>query len=345
MNKILQVLLKYGVPLLIGGGLIWFLMINVDIEEMGRVMKTANFWWFGIVIVISTFSHIFRAMRWRLQLRAIGIDAPLSALINSIFGTYAVNLVFPRAGEVWRCGYIASREKASFTKVLGSMVADRLSDTVTVLAITLLALVLAKDAIYQCLGDSMQQAVMGMVTNPWLWAGGVVALALLVALLTMKTENKIILKVRGIVLNLWNGFAAIGKMQGKWMFVFYTICIWGCYYFQLYFATFAFDFTADLGFVPVLVLFVLSSIGMGVPTNGGLGAWHMAIIIGLSIYGVGTIGSQQLDPNASGFAMLVWGIQTVLLIVLGIYAFVMMEIDRRRLASGAIEVTTKPQND
>ena len=43
--------------------------------------------------------------------------------------------------------------------------------------------------------------------------------------------------------------------------------------------------------------------------------------------------------------MLVWGIQTVLLIVLGIYAFVMMEIDRRRLASGAVEVTTKPQND
>ena len=59
----------------------------------------------------------------------------------------------------------------------------------------------------------------------------------------------------------------------------------------------------------------------------------MAIIIGLSIYGVGTIGSQQLDPNASGFAMLVWGIQTVLLIVLGIYAFVMMEVDRRRLTS------------
>ena len=155
MNKILQGLLKYGVPLLIGGGLIWFLMMNVDVAEMGRVMKTANFWWFGIVIVISTFSHIFRAMRWQLQLRAIGVNAPLSALVNSIFGTYAVNLVFPRAGEVWRCGYIANREKASFTQVLGSMVADRLSDTFTVLAITLLALVLAKDAIYQCLGDSM----------------------------------------------------------------------------------------------------------------------------------------------------------------------------------------------
>ena len=118
------------------------------------------------------------------------------------------------------------------------------------------------------------------------------------------------------------------------MFVLYTVCIWGCYYMQLYFATFAFDFTAHLGFVPVLVLFVLSSIGMGVPTNGGLGAWHMAIILGLSIYGIGVFNPEKnLDPNASGFAMLVWGIQTLLLIVLGIYAFISMEIDRRHLAA------------
>ena len=77
------------------------------------------------------------------------------------------------------------------------------------------------------------------------------------------------------------------------------------------------------------------------PTNGGLGAWHMAIILGLSIYGVGTFDVNNLDPNASGFAMLVWGIQTLLLIALGIYAFVSMEIDRRNIASGKTVVKTK----
>ena len=112
MKKVLQGLLKYGVPVLISVALIWFLLTNVDVSKMKDVMKAANFWWFGVVIVVSVFSHIFRAMRWRLQLRAIGIESPLSALVNSIFGTYAVNLVFPRAGEVWRCGYIANREKA-----------------------------------------------------------------------------------------------------------------------------------------------------------------------------------------------------------------------------------------
>lgn len=346
MKKVLQALLKYGVPVVISVALIWFLLHNVDIEQMNVVMKSANFWWFGLVIVVSVFSHIFRAMRWRLQLRAIGVDAPLSALVNSIFGTYAVNLVFPRAGEVWRCGYIANREKASFTKVVGSMVADRMTDMVTVLMITLLAAILAKDAIYQCLGDSMQSAISGLLTNVWLWAGVTCMVAVLVWLFSSKTQNGVVLKVRNMVLNLWNGFAAIGKMDGKWMFALYTVCIWGCYYMQLYFATFAFDFTAHLGFVPVLVLFVLSSIGMGVPTNGGLGAWHMAIILGLSIYGIGVFDPKNLDPNASGFAMLVWGIQTLLLIVLGIYAFISMEIDRRNIAAGKAESSAeKSQND
>ena len=87
--------------MVIGVFLIWFLLTNVNIGEMKAVMASANFWWFGIVIVVSVFSHVFRAMRWQLQLRAIGIEAPLSALINSIFGTYAVNLIFPRLGEVW----------------------------------------------------------------------------------------------------------------------------------------------------------------------------------------------------------------------------------------------------
>ena len=60
----------------------------------------------------------------------------MRVLINAIFGTYAMNLLFPRLGEVWRCGYVAQREKASFTKVLGSMVSDRLSDTIMLAMLT-----------------------------------------------------------------------------------------------------------------------------------------------------------------------------------------------------------------
>lgn len=333
MKNIVSNLVKYGIPILISVGLAWFLYNNVDIDAIKTSLRQdVNYWWFVPVIVVSIFSHIFRALRWRLQLRAINIDAPLWVLVNSIFGTYFVNLVFPRLGEVWRTGYIAQRQKAPFATVLGSMVGDRLSDTVTVGLLTLVTFFLAQDAFFKFFdarGDG------GSSAASWTMVALVVACVLgLVAMVWLyrsTSQNKVIAKLRGILHDLWDGFAAIAHMDGKWMFLLYTILIWGCYFMQLYIASKAFTFTADLGVLPVLVLFVLSSLGMAVPSNGGLGPWQFAIIFGLSLYGVGAFPpSTPYDAQASAFAWLVWGVQQLLIIVLGIYAFASIALDKKK---------------
>ena len=333
MKNIVSNLVKYGIPILISVGLAWFLYNNVDIDAIKTSLRQdVNYWWFVPVIVVSIFSHIFRALRWRLQLRAINIDAPLWVLVNSIFGTYFVNLVVPRLGEVWRTGYIAQRQKAPFATVLGSMVGDRLSDTVTVGLLTLITFFLAQDAFFKFFdarGDG------GSSAASWTMVALVVACVLgLVAMVWLyrsTSQNKVIAKLRGILHDLWDGFAAIAHMDGKWMFLLYTILIWGCYFMQLYIASKAFTFTADLGVLPVLVLFVLSSLGMAVPSNGGLGPWQFAIIFGLSLYGVGAFPpSTPYDAQASAFAWLVWGVQQLLIIVLGIYAFASIALDKKK---------------
>ena len=312
---------------------------------MKEIMRSGvNYWWLIGMLVVSTFSHVFRAARWRLQLKALNILPSFSALVNSIFGTYAVNLVFPRLGEVWRSGYIASRERASFTTVFGSMVGDRLSDTITVLLLTVFTFLIAQDAFSTFLDTypQIKDGLMGTLTSPVVWIAGIAGVVALVALFRSKTENAIVVKVKTMVKNLWDGFAVVVKMEYKWQFLMYTVLIWGCYFTQLYLATFAFPFTADLGMKATLVLFVLSSISMGIPTNGGLGAWHIAIIFGLSLYGIGADFSPKgpFDAQASTFAMIVWGLQTLLLIALGIYAFIYMEIDKRLIKSGKTTINT-----
>ena len=343
MKKAISYLVKYGIPLLIGVGLMYFLYKNVDINSMMETFKTdVNYWWFLPIAVVSIFSHVFRALRWRLQLKAIDVKPSFSAVLNSIFGTYVVNLAFPRLGEVWRCGYIANRQKASVTQVMGSMVADRLSDTVAVLLLTLVTFFLAQNAFGKFFDayPQMKENFMNIASDGRIWIGAAVFIIAVGWLMVMKTENKIIKKIQLMARNLWEGFYAITKMDGKWWFLLYTILIWGCYFLQLYLACQAFSFTSGLTVLAVLVMFVLSSIGMGVPTNGGLGAWHVAIIFGLSLYGVGVFSPSNFDPRASAFAMLVWGFQTVLLIVLGIYAFTSMAIDRNRIESGKTVVDT-----
>ncbi|MCI6562053.1 MAG: lysylphosphatidylglycerol synthase transmembrane domain-containing protein [Sodaliphilus sp.] len=346
MKKIISPLLKYGIPVALSVLLVWFFYKNMDMEAIKQSLREdVNFWWFVPVIVVSIFSHVFRACRWRLQLRALGIDAPLSALVNSIFGTYFVNLLAPRLGEVWRSGYIASRERTSFSKVVGSMVGDRLSDTLTVLALTIVTFFLAQGAFMKFLSQKGAASGESMFATWWFWAlvaVGALMVALMVWVFKTKSENKVLTKIRLMLTNLWEGLISITKMKGKWWFLLYTLLIWGCYFFQLYIASMAFTFTKDLGIVAILVLFVFSSLGMAVPTNGGVGAWQYAIMFGLAIYGVGELPlGDPYNPQASAFAWTVWLVQQVLLVVLGIYAFVSMAIDRRRIAQGKTIVRTK----
>ena len=343
VKKAISYLIKYGIPLLIGVGLMYFLYKNVDVNSMMETLKTdVDYWWFGAVAIVSIMSHVFRALRWRLQLNAINVKPSFSAVLNSIFGTYVVNLAFPRLGEVWRCGYIANRQKASVTQVMGSMVADRLTDTITVLLLTLATFMMAQGAFGQFMDTypDTKEKFLSIASDIRVWLGTAVAIAVFGWLMVMKTENKVIKKIQLMARNLWEGFAAITRMEGKWWFLLLTILIWGCYFLQMYLACKAFTFTSGLSVLAVLVVFVLSSIGMGVPTNGGLGAWHVATIFGLSLYGVGKFTPGNFDPQATAFAMLVWGFQTLLLIVLGIYAFTSMAIDRNRIESGKTVVDT-----
>ena len=148
LRKALGYCVRYVVPLALTVLLVWYMFRKVNFATMMDLIRHGvDYWWILFAMGISVFSHIFRAARWRLQLRGLGIDAPFMALCCSIFGCYALNLVFPRLGEVWRCTYISSREKAPFTTVLGSMVADRLADTVTVLSLTVLTFIVANSAI------------------------------------------------------------------------------------------------------------------------------------------------------------------------------------------------------
>lgn len=344
-NKILKKILSYAVrwllPLALTVLLVTYMFRKVDFAEMWRIVTHGvDYWWILAAMGISVLSHVFRALRWRIQLNSLGIYPPLMAVVCSIFGTYALNLVFPRLGEVWRCSYIAGREHKPFTEVVGSMVGDRLSDTVMVLALTLLAFVVAAPAIEAFLVRyPVGEGLVATFNNPWTWTVAVGGCVLIWAIVHFYSTYPPIAKGLRWVHEMWHGFASLAHMDGKGRFLIYTFAIWGCYYIQLYVAFFAFPFTRQLcadpslafGLVPCLVAFVLSSIGMAVPSNGGLGPWNIAVMFGLAVYGVS-------DAEGTAFSMLQWSGQTVMLILLGIYTMVYISLSGRKREAKRIRI-------
>lgn len=331
-RKILNIGLRYLLPLALTVILVWYMFRKVNFADMmGLIRHGVDYWWILLAMGISIFSHMFRAARWRLQLRGLGIDPPFMALCCSIFGCYALNLVFPRLGEVWRCTYIARRQKAPFTTVLGSMVADRLADTLMVLALTVLTFIVATKAINDfLLKYPVGKGIVDFLKNPWFWIGGILVVAAMWTALIMFRHTGIVKKLKAVALQLWQGFVVVARMKGRSKFLLLTLCIWGCYYIQLYVAFYAFPFTRELchttglafGLTPCLVAFVLSSIGMAIPSNGGLGPWNIAVMFGLAVYGIS-------DAQGTAFSMLQWSGQTVMLIILGIYTMIYISLDSK----------------
>ena len=84
---VLATVMKYILPVALSVALCYYLYTKIDLEAIKYEFARCNFWWIGVTLVIATFSHIFRAMRWRIQLDALGIHVPLAPLVWSIFGT------------------------------------------------------------------------------------------------------------------------------------------------------------------------------------------------------------------------------------------------------------------
>ena len=208
--------------------LFWYVYQKLDIETIFQILKTdVNYFWVILSMVVAVFSHIARALRWRLQLRALHIYPSMRELVNAIFGMYAMNLLFPRLGEVWRCGYLAQREQASFSKVLGSVVSDRLSDTAMLALLTLLVFFMQMRPFRQFLDEnpSIEAGVIGTLTSVWLYVGIALCVVAVVWFFRTNSQSRFVQRIRGLMANVWAGFASIVTMKGKFWFIFYTLFI------------------------------------------------------------------------------------------------------------------------
>lgn len=312
-----------------GVGLLWYMYSKMDLHEIGKILQSdIDYRWILFSAVFGVLSHIVRAARWKIQLQVLDMRPSMRVLANAIFGMYAVNLLLPRVGEVWRCGYVAHDQKGSFVKVVGSMISERLTDTITVALLTVALFFMQMGFIKEFLAKypALKESMVSTVTSPWLYIVIVAAAGLLFLLFHKKSDNTYINKIKLAVRNLWHGIKSIFKMRNTSLFLFYTVLMWLLYFFELYVCFFAFPQTASLGVVCAFTCFLLGSISMGLPVQGGLGPWHWTIIGALSLYGV--------EANAAGaFALVAHGIQMGVMIVLGIYAFFSISFAKRKESS------------
>lgn len=325
--------LKYGLPTLLSVGLCYVLFRDIDMEEMyDFIVSECDFSLILVSMALGAMTFWFRGMRWRIQLKALGITPPASVMYYSIVGTYAVNLVLPRLGELWRCEYIARRQKAPFASVLGSMVSERLADTVTVFLMLFATIVLAGSAIdsfieeYPDMFDNMSR----IASSPLTYIAVVVAVGAVWLFFRLNRRRPWAVRLRNQLQALLGGFTSIFRIRRAWLWLLLTILLWGTYLTQMILCFQAFaptrEYMALHGPLIALVSFVLASLSMAIPSNGGIGPYQVAVGFGIQCFMADSLSGAQ----SYSFATLVLGAQTLVTIVCGLISFAGIAIDNRR---------------
>lgn len=326
MNKPLKKTLKIVLPLLLGGFILYWVYRDFDFARAEEVLLHGTDWgWMLFSLFFGVMSHVFRGWRWKQTLEPLGAHPKTGDCVDAIFVSYATNLLLARVGEVSRCGVLSKYDHVSFAKSLGTVVTERLIDTLCILVIagaTFLAQMPVFLYFFEETGTKVP-SLTHLLASPWFYAALFSVIGVLVLLYYLLRMLSFFERVKGVVLNVWEGVMSLRNVKNVPLFIFYTFLIWACYFYHFYLTFYCFRFTEHLSFPAALVMFVGGTFAVIVPTPNGAGPWHFAVITMMMLYGVNA-------TDAGVFALIVHAIQTLLVIVLGIYGWLHLALVNRR---------------
>lgn len=265
--------------------------------------KSTNLIWLLVVCGIYMLSNIFRTLRWIQLLEPLGIRPKFANAFFSIMAGYFVNLGIPRSGEFARAGLLSKYEDSPFDKIMGTIIMDRTLDVVSLLVVLGLGFLFCFDILWTYLTQNLGSS---SIDNIYFIGGILILLGLMgcgaLVLIIKKghlLKNPILIKIRDIILGLWNGMKSILEVKNIPLFVLYSIGIWLAYYLMTYWMTFAYEPTAHLSARDGLLMFDFGTLGIVFPSPGGMGTYHAMIMEALNILGVNKI-------NGFAFAMILF---------------------------------------
>lgn len=313
INQILKIVL----PLFLGGAILFWMYRDFDFKRIEHVViYEMNWTWMLLSFPFGILAQLFRGWRWKQTLAPIGEHPRTSTCVNAIFLSYAVSLVIPRIGEFARCGILKRYDGTSFPKALGTVVTERVIDSLllaSIAGLTILTQIRVFSTFFDRTGMSIDTLMRGFSATGYL-VTIVCGIAVIILLYFLFRRLYIYDKVKDMLRGIWQGIISLRKVRNIPLFTFFTLAIWSCYFLHYYLTFFCFEATSHVGMACALVTFIVGSIAVIVPTPNGAGPWHFAVKTMLILYGIS-------ETDALYFVLIVHTIQTMLVIMLGIYAW------------------------
>lgn len=325
MSRKLLNLVQYLFFLGLGIFLLWLTLRKSDWNTILSDLKDADYIYLVPAVLMLFVSHFIRALRWKILMEPLGYKPTTTNTFLAVMVGYWANLAVPRLGEVLKCTILAKYEKVPADKLVGTIVAERAIDVLTLVIIMLITVF----SQYEIVGDFSAQIFQKFFTSR---AGDFsmmrvlmvvfIILGFLILVIWMfrrLSHLNFVAKTKNVFMGIWQGLISIRYIKHKGLFILHSILIWALYLYSTYMGFFAMRDLLQFGIKGALSALTFGSFGMIIPSPGGIGSFQYAIQQVMMLYGV-------TPEKGLSLGMMIWFAQTGFIILFGTIAFLLLPV-------------------
>ncbi len=270
--KTRNIIINTLLSLALGLFLLYIVFNNIDLNLFLDRLDNLDYSWIYLSMFISIFEHIVRGYRWNLLMQTKKTNLSTYITTHILIVSYFFALFIPRFNDFVRCYLISKTNKVKISSSLGTVVSERIFDLISLLIISLLFFVIEFDLFVNFFSTYI---LTNISFDLYYLLLVFIVLTIIISFLFYLNKNSNLFSSK--FSEFKSGVFSITKIYKNKKFLFSTLILWIIYFLMGYVIFFSLDETSSLGINSGIAVLVAGSLGMIVPVNAGIGAYHFLV--------------------------------------------------------------------
>jgi glycosyltransferase 2 family protein len=317
LKQAIQVLVSLGIAVWI----FWLLYRDIEFSKLWEQVKSSNWFWISLSLVIAWMGYWIRGWRWSLLINSDdNTQVSPNRSYHAVMIGYLVNMLVPRAGEVARCGMLTRSNGISLGHLIGTVIFERSIDLLFLISTIFLAFIIENQLFVSLANELVDVGSLSqkIISNLTMISAAIVVFLLTVYFLFRRFRSHgLVNKLQEFFRQIFTGFKSIQTLKNPQGFWASSVLIWIIYFLTMYTVSQGIQSTANLTSGEVLLVMVMGSIGMVAPVQGGIGTFHALVAYILIQLGIS-------ETDGKIFAAIIHGTQVILVLMAGMVSWLWM---------------------